>query len=233
MSTILYHVVLTSKSPLLMHNDNIEFTEAVNKWRKDPQNKRISVAGDDRSPAWTWVGYCYTNGLKGSEGRLVIPSDNIMTCLREAGAKMPTGKGKQTFKSITQCGFQLTDVGFKLYNNGEEVATDWINELVGDNEFEHHKEAVEAHGFDLNIKRAKIGSGARATKHVRVRPQFTNWSAEGDIQVIDPEVTGLTHEVCQRLFEIAGSIIGLGDWRPSCASAGVFGRFGANVSLVK
>lgn len=215
-----------------MHNDNIDFTEKVDKWRKDPQNKRISVAGDDRSPAWSWIGYCYTNGLKGSEGRLIIPSDNIMTCLRDAGAKMPTGKKNATFKTVTQYGFQLTDVGFKFYNNGEEIKTDWINELRGNNEFKQHVDAVESHGFDLNIKRARIGNGKNAKKHIRVRPQFTNWSAEGDIQVINPEVTGLTHDVCQRLFDIAGSIIGLGDWRPSCASAGMFGCFAATVQSV-
>ena len=225
-----YHVVLTAKTPLLMHKDNIEFTENVTKWRKDPQNKRISVAGDDRSPAWTWIGYCYASAVY---HKLILHSDNIMTMLREAGAKMPTGKGKATFKSITQCGFQLCDEGFNFYNNGNEIGTDWMNDLIDDNEFDHHLEAVKQHGFSLNLKRAKIGSGARASKHIRVRPQFDSWSAEGDILVVDPSITGLTGEIVQRLFSLAGEIIGVGDWRPSCASSGPFGRFNAKVEEIE
>ena len=43
-----YAVTLQGKSPLLMHRDNISFGEKVRKWQIDPQNKKDSVAGDDR-----------------------------------------------------------------------------------------------------------------------------------------------------------------------------------------
>lgn len=225
-----YEVTLTGKTALLMHKDNIVFSEALNKWRKDPQNKKTSVAGDDRSPAWTWIGYCYADPIS---KKLILDSDNIMTMLREAGAKFPTGKGKQTYKSVTQYGLQVMDGGFEFFNNGEPVTTDWINELNGDNDFDKHLAAVEKHGFLLNMKRAKIGSGARATKHIRVRPQFDNWTARGVVQIVDEDSTGLKQDVLQRLFDIAGDIIGIGDWRPSCASAGPYGRFKASVELIK
>lgn len=53
MNTRRYEVTLKGESPLLMHKDNIEFGERIKKWQKDPKNKDLSVAGDDRSPAWT------------------------------------------------------------------------------------------------------------------------------------------------------------------------------------
>ena len=40
-----YHVVLTGKSPLLMHWDNIEGADALRAWRETPEHKKLSVAG--------------------------------------------------------------------------------------------------------------------------------------------------------------------------------------------
>jgi len=224
-----YLVTLTGKTALLMHKDNIEFSDALTKWRKE-RTKKNTVAGDDRSPAWTWVGYCYADKIT---NKLILDSDNIMTMLREAGAKISTGKGKTTYKGVTQYGLAVMDGGFKFFNNGEEISTDWINALVGNNEFTEHVEAVEKHGFILNMKRAKIGSGPKASKHVRVRPQFDNWSAQGVVQVVDEETTGLKLAIIQRLFDIAGDLIGIGDWRPSCASSGPYGRFKAIVEPIE
>ena len=226
LETKYYRVTLNAKTALLMHKDNIEFSESISMWRKDAQNRKISVSGDDRSPAWTWIGYCYSDR---TYGKIILDSDNIMTMLRNAGAKMPTGKGKQTYKTITQCGLQVVGNFFKFYNNDEEISTDWINTLIGNNDFTEHQKAVEEHGFILNIKRAKIGSGAKASKHVRVRPQFNDWAAIGIVQVNDEETSGIKQDVLQRLFDIAGDVIGIGDWRPSSPSSGTFGRFKAIV----
>ena len=35
-----YHVVLTGKSPLLMHWDNIEGADALRAWRETPEHKK-------------------------------------------------------------------------------------------------------------------------------------------------------------------------------------------------
>ena len=226
-----YHVILTGVTPLLMHKDNIEFSSSISLWQKDPKNKKTSVSGDDRSPAWTWIGYLYTDLEKGDKGKLIIDSDNIMTMLREAGAKMSTGKGKATYKAVTQYGLFVDDLHFRFYNNGAEIQKDWINALVGENNFDKHLEAVNAHGFELFLKRAKLPTG-RGVKHVRVRPKFNNWSAEGCITVVDPEESGLTQSVLQRILDIAGGQVGLCDWRPSSGSSGSFGKFTAKVESV-
>ena len=222
-----YDVEFIGTTPLLMHMDNIEFSEKVAKWRKDPANKKISVAGDDRSPAWTWIGYTYCDKLY---KYLNIPSDNIMTMLREAGARISTGKGKSTYKSITQYGLQVLDLGFNFYNRGQQVDRGWIHKLEDSLDFEEHQQTVEEHGFELFLKRAKIGIGARAPKHVRVRPMFTDWSAKGVIHVLDESTSGLTKEMLTSILTIAGEQIGLCDWRPSSPNSGSYGTFEVQVA---
>ena len=51
-----YSVTLVGETPLLMHQDNLAWEDAMMQWRKDPANKKVSVAGDDRSPAFRWIG---------------------------------------------------------------------------------------------------------------------------------------------------------------------------------
>ena len=43
-----YRVILTVVSPLLMHQDNLEWAEVMKKWETDPANNKNSVKGDDR-----------------------------------------------------------------------------------------------------------------------------------------------------------------------------------------
>ena len=100
-----YKAILRGESPLLMHKDNIVWSELVKKWQKDPQNKAFSQPGDDRSPAWTWIGSLYHDGKN-----LCMDSDNLMTMLREGGAKVPTGRKQQTYKAATQSGLLVNSV---------------------------------------------------------------------------------------------------------------------------
>ena len=87
-----YEIILTGESPLLLHRDNLEFSEVVKKWQKAPENKELSQAGDDRSPAWTWIGCLYTD--KKTVG---IDADCVMSMLREGGAKLKTGRKTETY----------------------------------------------------------------------------------------------------------------------------------------
>ena len=87
-----YKVTLNGLTPLLMHNDNLSFSEKLTQWRKAPENKELSRVADDRSPAWTWIGYLYHDGKN-----IGINSDNIMTMLREGGSKV-INRGKETYK---------------------------------------------------------------------------------------------------------------------------------------
>ena len=219
-----YEITLFGETNLLMHKDNITFGEKVKAWQKDPNNKEHQVAGDDRSPAWTWIGYCYHDGK-----HLGIDADNIMTMLREGGAKVPTGKMKETYKKHTQAGIMLNSQQFDLFIGGKRVKIDKIKDLIGDMDFSKHIDVAEELGFELLVKRAKIGRA----KNVRVRPMFSDWTAKGVITVMDEEISGLTHGVLQTILDQAGALCGLCDWRPSSPSSGVFGRFTATVKPIK
>jgi len=198
----------------LLHADNLAWAETMKKWQNDPANKKKSVAGDDRTPAWRWIGCLYMEG-----GKLVIPADNLMTVLREGGKRCPTGKGQQTFKAQSQSGLVVDQSAWPLVVNGNEIPTSAIEPLLKAEEMEEHESVVKQLGFELFIKRARIGQA----KHVRVRPRFDKWSCSGTLTVLDEMIT---RDVLQNILTYAGAYAGLGDWRPSAPkSPGPFGKF--------
>jgi hypothetical protein len=221
MSTRRYEVTLEGVAPLLMHNDNIAWADAIKEFAKDPANKGKSVAGDDRTPGWTWIGYLYTAG-----GKVVIPSDNLMTVLREGGTQIPTGKKGKTFKAQTQSGIIVDQADWPLFIGGVDIPTAPIQKLSRENDFEKHVELATSLGFELFVKRAKIGQN----KHVRVRPRFDNWACSGTITVLDDAISP---DVIRTILNYAGTYCGLCDWRPSSKNPGSFGRFISHVKEVR
>lgn len=219
-----YEITLEGLSPLLMHKDNISFSEKVRAWCNEPENKIHTVFGDDRTPPWTWIGYLYHDGHQ-----VGIDADNIMTMLREGGAKVLVGRGKETYKKQTQSGLMLDQQQFDLFvEGGAQVQMDDIRPLIGNMDFKEHLDTAEMLGFELLVKRAKIGRA----KHVRVRPMFRKWVARGTLTVLDEELTGLTKDVLQKILNQAGALCGLCDWRPSSGSSGTFGRFAPTVKAL-
>jgi len=218
-----YAVTLTGLTPLLLHRDNLSFSEAVKAWQVDPQNKEFSTAGDDRSPAWTWIGCLYSDGK-----HIGMDSDNIMTMLREGGAKLKTGKGQETYKKQTQYGIVVDQIQADMFVRGKQIPVEAINALVGNMNFEEHEAFALNSGFELFVKRAKIQS----KKHVRVRPLFRDWVLQFSITVIDEEQSGITQSVLQRILDLAGGMCGLGDWRPSSKTPGSFGKFSSVIEAI-
>lgn len=217
-----YKIELKGLSPLLMHSDNLAWAAVLERWQRVPSNKKVSVAGDDRSPAWRWIGACYHDS-----GALAIPSDNLMTCLREGGVAVPTGKRGGTFKAATQSGILVDQAAWPLMVRGKTVAWSDIEALVNEEDFAKHEARSRELGFDLFAKRAKVGQ----SKHVRVRPRFDEWAAAGTVSIIDDQIT---EQVLSDILDHAGAFCGLGDWRParSLKSPGPFGRFAATVSAL-
>jgi hypothetical protein len=211
--------VLTGKMPLLMHADDVEAADSLGEWRKAPEHKNISQAGDDRSPAWTWQTYLYRD-----EENVVIPSHNLMVNLRYAGAQIIMKKQK-TFKEVSQSGMLVTSEFLDFtYADGRHLS---MTDILGmrDDPFPVQAEACRDLGFRLFVKRAAVGQ----KKHVRVRPRFDTWQVTGTLQVNAPE---LTYEVVQKLFELGGNG-GLGDWRPNCKTPGCYGMFSAEIKKVR
>jgi hypothetical protein len=203
---------LTGRTPLLMHADDVEAADTLETWRKDPENKKQRKAGDDRSPAWTWMTYLYADGEQ-----VVMPSDNIMTALRHAGAQI-TMSGQKTFKSVSQSGLLILEDHCELYTPKGQVSLAALKKLES-KPFADQAKAVQALGFSLFVKRATVGQA----KHVRVRPRFDDWRVSGTVDVIDPAIG---EEVLRQMFDLAGRYAGLGDWRPSSPKKpGHFGTF--------
>lgn len=216
-----YKVKFTGLSPIIFHQDNLDWQAKMKEWREIPDNKKLSVAGDDRSPAFTWLGSLYHDGEFAT-----IPSDNIMRCLMEGGAGVvvPGGKNGKTFKAQTQSGMLVVEEHWLMSDpvTSKHFGVKSALKLANDLDFEKHKACCESAGYSLYVKRAKIGQ----SKHVRVRPRFERWAAEGTLQVWDPQ---LTLPVLRDIVKVCGSYKGLGDWRPSSKTPGPFGRFSATV----
>lgn len=207
---------------ILFHADDVMAADELTAWRKDPANKSLSVAGDDRSPAWTWQTYLHSDGE-----HLAIPQECLMTAIRVASAKIPF-KGQQTFKSLSQSGLLVMSDYCKFTTGGRQVAMADIVKLRNES-FARQAEAVKKLGFKLNVKRAKP-EGAKG-KHVRVRAEFETWEVEGVIAVNEPAITDT---ILKQMFEIAGCKAGLLDWRPSAPkSPGPHGMFTAELSPIK
>jgi hypothetical protein len=219
-----YEVTLEGLTPLLMHNDNLAFGEKVEAWQKDPANKEFQERGDDRSPAWRWLGYVYHD-----KKVFGLPSDNLMTMLREGGAKV-INKGKETYKKQTQAGIMIDQQQWPILIGDKTVPVEPFFDLIGGNDFNAQLELAEKYGFELLVKRAKVGQA----KHVRVRPMFRRWKAVGSLTVIDEELSGLVAPVLDTILAQAGALVGLGDWRPaSPKSSGTFGKFAPKITPVK
>ena len=214
-----YNVIITGVTPMLHHWDNIEWADQMAEWKDDPANKKGSKAGDDRSPAWRWIGALYHDGEY-----IAIPADNIMTCLREGGAMVPVpgGKNGKTFKSQTQSGMMSEEPAWTM-RFPNLVGIGPITALQGETDFKKHMKTVSDLGFSLSVKRAKIGMA----KHVRVRPRFDNWTASGTLIVTDEQIT---IEVLRNIFAYAGRYKGLGDWRPGGKTPGQYGIFTAEIT---
>lgn len=212
-----YQFTLTGQTPIFVHADDVMASDHLTAWRKDPKNKDLSVPGDDRSPPWTWQTYLYHDGE-----HLAVPQENIMACLRKAAAQVQMPKGRKSFKELSQSGLMIEGEYCDFLSRGKRIPRAAIVAMASMS-FHDQFEAVKELGFELKVKRAKVGQ----SKHVRVRAVFRAWSVVGTINVSEPVIT---LDVLKQLFEIGGRYVGLMDWRPgSPQSPGPYGIFGATL----
>ena len=215
-----YQIEIVGKTPLLLHSDDVEWADRMTAWAADPMNKKVSKAGDDRTPAWRWVGYAYHDGE-----HLTMPTDNVMKSLMQAGAMVPVpGGGKKTFKAQTQSGMFCNESDWVLHGANGPIKVADVHALMQNDVFAEHHPIVRDLGFELHVKRATIGN----SKHIRVRPIFRQWVIAGTITVTDDQIT---EQVLRDIVGYAGMYKGLGDWRPS--SPKVPGRYGTFAGTVK
>jgi len=218
-----YRITLTGKTPLLMHADNLDWADQMERWKNNPESKKVSKAGDDRTPAFRWIGCLYHDGSV-----IALPGDNLMRCLMEGGAMVPVpgGKNGKTFKAQTQSGCMVGEAYWPLQvGSGGTIPLERVMKLTEEPSFAQHQSAAAELGFMLYVKRAKIGQ----SKHVRVRPRFDQWTVTGTLNVWDEQ---LTQDALVSILHYAGRYKGLGDWRPGGKTPGPHGMFDAAMQLL-
>jgi hypothetical protein len=216
---ITYDTTLTGDTELLLHHDNIDWADFMDEWKNDPGNKKASKAGDDRTPPWRWLGCLYHDGE-----HVAMPQANIMRCIMEGGGMVPTGgKNGKTFKSQTQSGMMCGESFWRLTVKGKQIPYAGLELLREETSFAANRKMAQSYGFDLLVKRAKIGMA----KHIRVRPVLApGWILEGTLQVWDEMITP---QALENILSYSGQYKGLGDWRPGGKTPGPFGRFSAKI----
>lgn len=217
-----YTFTLTGVTPLILHQDSVEWSDKMDDWRKDSNNAKKSKAGDDRTPAWRWIGCLPTDGDK-----VGVTADMLLSMLTKAGSKLPTGRKQTTFKNAAATMFNVVDAIMPVAcADGKTITPAELEKLMEEDSFPKHQQWAVSKGLELFVKRAAVQN----SKHVRVRPRFNQWTISGQVEVFDDAVTP---EVLSNLFSIAGQSIGLGDWRPSSKTPGRYGRFTSKVEAVK
>jgi hypothetical protein len=213
-----YDVVLTGVTPFIMHADNFDQQAKLDSWRKHPDNKEKSVKGDDRSPSWTWQTYLYTDGEA-----VVLPQENLRSCLMQAGGKCAKTKGKGSMKTDAVSSILFDTPFLPFLCNGKTIyMTDVL--AIDSEVFLDHVPLAQKLGMELFAKRAAVGTA----KHVRVRPLFRAWTVTTTVEVVSDAID---KDMLNTIFAVAGKYVGLGDWRPSAKkSPGPYGQFTVKIS---
>ena len=207
-----FTIRVTGMSELLMHNGRLvnpmdqatkEVGDATRAWKKNATDENFYALARAE-----FMGGLYYH----KEGDTVIgpywPSENLHTSLKKAGAKIKRGRG--TLKNPVAAAVlwdsqinPLSYVGSRPGTNGPRDAEElWADE-----------------SYRL-VKAAKVGQA----KIMRTRPKFREWWFEASGK-LDTEILDL--DDLQAVAEVAGQLVGLGDWRPE--KGGVYGRFTALV----
>jgi hypothetical protein len=223
-------LTLSSTTELLMDRDNISFAEEVVRWTKDPDNAEAQRAGDDRAPAWGWLGKLHY-GLDGFVG---IPENMLGPCIRGAGAMIPhpTLRGGKTLKEASQSGIQFAQTSYPLFvptlDGWTPIAYEPLYaQLKEEEDFSQHEAVVKTLGFTLDVRRAKPQYNRT---HIRVRPMLRSWRCVCGLAISDDV---LSDDLVVKLFTLAGTHKGIGNWRPSVGKAGSYGMFGVEVGVPK
>lgn len=169
--------------PLIMHNGEMadplgQFAEAM----KEFSGKKTEA--DYREIArLEWLASAYIEN-----GALVMPSDNIMASMRDAGKKLK--KGKATLTQNVLRGVSISPDNVLLQFQGPKDPA-----------------ALAMSRAHTLRKMARVGTA----RIIRTRPKFMPWSLEFVIEYNDGQ---LDESDIKRLLDISGAEIGLGDWRP-------------------
>lgn len=191
---MLVNVVLYGVRPLFMNRMSMEALEGL----RDKTKKKPKAAGapDPQEEAAAKV---YT-----VDGKPVLPVENLMSCLIEAG-KFIRLDGKRQLSTSTS----------SILPGYLHITTSvlWLREPeTGD----PPSWGIASWKYDLRQGRNPNGGEAVAI----VRPRFDKWAVAFQISV---NTDAMPLDTYRRLFDQAGLAVGIGDYRPQ--RKGIFGQF--------
>ena len=137
--------------------------------------------------------------IKSPEGKIGIPVEYLLGCLVEAGRSVKNGK-KQISTAGTTTIFAFLDFGNQTFLP-----------------FKKHSPMV------VDRRKGNLNNAGKSTAVCIIRPKFEKWSIELEAVITTEGDFAAKEDVVKKLFEAAGSQVGLGDFRP--AKRGPFGRF--------
>jgi hypothetical protein len=137
--------------------------------------------------------------IKDKQGKVGIPIEYLLGCLKEAGRSVKNGK-KQISTADTTTIFSFLDFGEQSFLR-----------------FKDHSEMV------VDRRKGNMKNGGKTTAIAVIRPKFEKWSIQLEAEITIEGDFAVAEDVAKQLFVVAGSQVGLGDFRP--AKRGPFGRF--------
>lgn len=223
-----YRVTLTgAHAGMLMHADDVAGADALSAYRSAAKGKgkQKSVAGDDRTPPWSYWIYLQHDGE-----RLCLTGLQLSAMLMKGGAEFKmSGRRGRSLKAATQTLIHIADPSWPLMvkrgKTMKEITVAEIRAIGEDATFDEHISACAKLGFLLDVRRASVGQ----SKHVRVRPRFdAGWTASGLVNILDDDL--ISRDTFAGILEYCGDFVGIGDWRPSAPKKpGPHGRFTVEV----
>lgn len=134
--------------------------------------------------------------IKNAEGKIGLPATYILAALIAAGRHVKNGKDKiSTAVSTTLYEFLTVEDEFFPFSNQSEPMI-------------------------VDKRRGVLNNAGKSVAVAIVRPKFKNWEIVLDVTV---DTSVMSTEVVRKIFEAAGSKIGVADFRP--AKKGPFGMF--------
>lgn len=197
---------LTGKAPILLHNGHLVdprnvFTREIDSAQK-AYKKTKSDAAFDALAAIEWLGCLYTTEpiVFRREGNKVLVENDSLICI----------DGEMLTRCLVQSAGRREVAAFKA-----GVFCDGMFQLKVDGKGATTRRCFLDPRYQYT-RPAKIGT----SKIMRTRPRFDAWSVDVEVSFL-PEL--VTRRDVEDALQRAGSIKGIGDWRPR------FGRFTAVV----
>jgi hypothetical protein len=195
-------------SPLLMHNGKLAdplypFSRVIKRIVARNKGKNKNEDTDELVRRLEWWGGLYLSEVPqvSDEGDVELsPTAHLVLPAHQIESMVREGARKSKNGKAACAGAIVMDDA--VFTAKPKVA---LADMVSDVQFTHRCTV-------------KVGT----SRVVRCRPQFRQWSATFKLQ-IDSSVIDV--ELIRDAIQIAGRLIGLGDWRPGAPKGGNYGRF--------